>query len=166
MPPGSYPNWSLLYCGLFHSFLPIPVTEETVKDVGISWINKSLWYIHNKTKNNETMGIFHGMYYRADSRFASSQWGTALLCNGVSHWLGKCLDHNKTKHNETLGIFHWMYYRADSRFASSQWRTALLCNDVSHWLGGSWPGLILGLRPANERRRYFVTPSHIGWAQA
>ena len=26
-------------------------------------------------------------------------------------------------------------------------------------------GLILGLRPANERRRYKVTPSFIGWAQ-
>ena len=26
-------------------------------------------------------------------------------------------------------------------------------------------GLILGLRPANERRRYKVTPSQIGWAQ-
>ena len=25
--------------------------------------------------------------------------------------------------------------------------------------------LILGLRPANERRRYFVTTSLIGWAQ-
>ena len=27
-------------------------------------------------------------------------------------------------------------------------------------------GLILGLRPSNERRRYFVTTSLIGWAQA
>ena len=27
-------------------------------------------------------------------------------------------------------------------------------------------GLILGLHPANERRRYKVTPSLIGWAQA
>ena len=27
-------------------------------------------------------------------------------------------------------------------------------------------GLILGLCPANERRRYFVTTSLIGWAQA
>ena len=27
-------------------------------------------------------------------------------------------------------------------------------------------GVILGLRPANERRRYFVTTSIIGWAQA
>ena len=29
----------------------------------------------------------------------------------------------------------------------------------------SYAGLILGLRPANERRRYFVTTSLIGWAQ-
>ena len=29
-----------------------------------------------------------------------------------------------------------------------------------------YTGLILGLRPANERRRYQVTPSLIGWAQA
>ena len=29
-----------------------------------------------------------------------------------------------------------------------------------------YAGLILGLRTANERRRYFVTMSLIGWAQA
>ena len=28
----------------------------------------------------------------------------------------------------------------------------------------TFPGLILGLRPASERRRYNVTPSLIGWA--
>ena len=28
-----------------------------------------------------------------------------------------------------------------------------------------YPGLILGLRPANERRRYKVTASLIDWAQ-
>ena len=28
-----------------------------------------------------------------------------------------------------------------------------------------FPGMILGLHPANERRRYKVTPSLIGWAQ-
>ena len=27
-------------------------------------------------------------------------------------------------------------------------------------------GMILGLRPADERRRYKVTPSLIGWVQA
>ena len=30
----------------------------------------------------------------------------------------------------------------------------------------AWTGLILGLHPANERRRYFVTPSLICWVQA
>ena len=30
--------------------------------------------------------------YRADSRFAPSQWETALLCNDVSHWLGASLE--------------------------------------------------------------------------
>ena len=31
-------------------------------------------------------------YHRADSRFAPSQWETALLCNAVSHWLGASLE--------------------------------------------------------------------------
>ena len=34
---------------------------------------------------------------------------------------------------------------------------------VGHFIKHS--GLILGLRPANERHRYKVTPSLIGWAQ-
>ena len=32
-------------------------------------------------------------------------------------------------------------------------------------MGPDDTGLILGLRPANEKRRYKVTPSLIGWAQ-
>ena len=50
----------------------------------------------------------------------------------------------------------------------------------AHWMGqGAWwpllgplswhvvtSGLILGLHPANERLRYFVTTSFIGWVQA
>ena len=58
---------------------------------------------------------------RNDSRFAPSQWETALLCNNVSHWLG-----------ETASLSG---DRDVSRLAPSQWETALLCNDVSHWLG-------------------------------
>ena len=30
--------------------------------------------------------------FRDDSRFASSQWETALVCNGVFHWLGASLE--------------------------------------------------------------------------
>ena len=34
----------------------------------------------------------YGQHFRADSRFAPSQWETALLCNDVSHWLGGSLE--------------------------------------------------------------------------
>ena len=33
-----------------------------------------------------------GWGYRADSRFAPSQWEMALLCNDVSHWLGASIE--------------------------------------------------------------------------
>ena len=33
-----------------------------------------------------------GIRFRAYSRFAPSQWETALLCNDVSHWLGASLE--------------------------------------------------------------------------
>ena len=41
---------------------------------------------------------------------------------------------------------------------------------ISGWLWGvtiflTLPGLVLGLRPANQRHRYKATPSLIGWAQ-
>ena len=36
---------------------------------------------------------------------------------------------------------------------------------MSEMIKNHYSGLILGLHPANERRRYKVTPSLIGWAQ-
>ena len=61
-------------------------------------------------------------------------------------------------------------------YNASVWYELLVCfpipswKDVSlrhdHWCMYMWAALILGLRPANERRRYFVTTSLIGWAQA
>ena len=62
----------------------------------------------------------------------------------------------------------------------SQWKATLQCNVVSHWLSPHpvpgiqhlhyhtiWyiVGLILDLRPADERRCYFVRTSLIGWSQ-
>ena len=40
-----------------------------------------------------------------------------------------------------------------------------LLSNVQWAKGKTVAGLILGLRQANERRRYKVTPSLIGWAQ-
>ena len=54
------------------------------------------------------------------------------------------------------------------------WGTAanvMICNKITKKINGHklfilcYTGLIQGLRPANERRRYKVTPSLIGWMQ-
>ena len=46
-------------------------------------------------------------------------------------------------------------------------RNVVTNNAVLHWLDANLESaLILGLRLANERRRYKVTPSFIGSAQA
>ena len=41
---------------------------------------------------NQNMVYILKMYFRADSRFAPSQWEMVLLCNNVSHWLGASLE--------------------------------------------------------------------------
>ena len=49
---------------------------------------------------------------------------------------------------------HWHLSARSEWTKSQQWCTAIKA------------GLILGLRPVNERRRYFLTTSLIGWVQA
>ena len=49
-----------------------------------------------------------------------------------------------------------------SVYASSQWEMALQCNIISHWLDTC----TMCMLPANERWRYNVTPSLIGWTHA
>ena len=59
------------------------------KDTG--WVN--LNHDHLQTADDDVSIRVNGKYiryYRADSRFAPSQWETVLLCNDVSHWLGAC----------------------------------------------------------------------------
>ena len=41
------------------------------------------------------------IWCRANSRFAPSQWETALLCNDVSHWLDASLESAMIVHRET-----------------------------------------------------------------
>ena len=54
----------------------------------------------------------------------------------------------------------------DPCIAKSSASIALVMQDKLFSSTRKVSGLILGLRPANERRRYFVTTSLIGWAQA
>ena len=113
-------------------------------------------------------------------------WNQRLLNKQASYWWFKSPWHSCNiiislsiflQFDQTILCTH----RADSRFAPSQWETALLCNDVSHWSGANIEsalytcrvfdgqytyetGIISCMHPANERRRYNVTSSLIGWA--
>ena len=62
----------------------------------ISWHNKSCsWLGINTWRSiNKHAASWYGSEHvlRADSRFAPSQWETALLCNNISHWLSASLE--------------------------------------------------------------------------
>ena len=47
---------------------------------------------HSGDPAETVIRVANGNIFRADSRFAPSQWETALLCNDVSHWLGANLE--------------------------------------------------------------------------
>ena len=186
---------------------------------------KRLIYLQHLPLHNALRSI------RADSRFAPSQWETALLCNDVSHWMGTSLESalsivmyetglkwDLTVINTTNKRYRWTIVNTThqyiykyihhpltvsfivieccNEFASirkaircllSRKLWNLSCSDTGdtivcdRWHQSVsaqkhiivimsqckeiWPGLILGLRSANERRCYKVTPSLIGWAQ-
>ena len=63
-----------------------------------------------------------------------------------------------------IKIYCWFFCYMKCLFINLAIFTFL--SDSCWWLGFTHPGLIIGLRPANERRRYLVTTSLIGWAQA
>ena len=48
--------------------------------------------INDESEQERRSCLLLPYWYRADSRFAPSQWETALLCNDVSHWLGTSLE--------------------------------------------------------------------------
>ena len=65
---------------------------------------------------------------RADSRFASSQWETALLCNDVSHWLGANLKSSMIMNPvipSTVAdslVFRDIFMVAQWHYVSSSWQ--------------------------------------------
>ena len=65
------------------------LSDHPISIMGISKDNHSLMTL----KQTLSLLLFYtNCLYRADSRFAPSQWETVLLCNHVSHWLGASLE--------------------------------------------------------------------------
>ena len=86
-----------------------------------------------------------------------------LCCVGktCSHWLSnKMFEFEMFELVITMIIF---LQNTHERHHSSPVRVRCGVSFMRAWCN---PGLILSLRTANERRRYFVTTSLIGWAQA
>ena len=56
------------------------------------WLMCALWHgvVYAGVGSGTLQAVYSGI--RADSRFASTLWETALLCNDVSHWLGASLE--------------------------------------------------------------------------
>ena len=72
-----WPNRHLRNCLLLRLKCPLCLSTEFIVPCHIRCI---------ATYHNQDCVI------RADSRFAPSQWTTALLCNDISHWLGASLE--------------------------------------------------------------------------
>ena len=77
---------------------------------------------------------------RADSRFAPSQWETALLCNGVSHWLGASLESallqdSHLSHDLILYIHN---YRSFYCWETPILKSMLFGNNFQSWLLIGW----------------------------
>ena len=86
----------------------------------------------------------------ADSRFAPSQWETALLCNDVSHWLGASLESALN-----YGSHHFEGFFANGSVKLPGSRLLLSPRTGTLWvIGGAWPANLL---------LWLLTPSWQDW---
>ena len=94
-------------------------------------------------------GIQHpGILYRADSRFAPSQWETALLCNDVSHWLGTNLE------SALMQVISNTFISPNNGLATSRWQVIVMSDyDIIEKLGGwekEFPSFLLPAESGNR----------------
>ena len=143
-------------------------------------------------KRCKTLRLLDVLIRRGHSDYELSQWEATLQCNVASQWLSPkskwSLRHQRLWIRFALcrGLIWldtempWRSYDVtrcviDSNNSGACY-TMSWHNDglrvhhasISDWIyewDNALSGLILGLHPGNERRRYKVTPSLIGWAQ-
>ena len=98
---------------------------ELTNDTLMGWCESQIresWYVD--------------IHHRDDSRFATSQWEMALLCNDVTHWLGTNLQNIGTalsnqKYKPLTIIWHWVmkqwYWWLSARLQYRNGDTVVLC---------------------------------------
>ena len=100
------------------------------KVCGIYETREQLFFLSNSsfyTKHFVLAISRHNLYPGSDSRFAPSQWETALLCNDVSHWLGANL--------ESALLPFMMYWRIAFRVTLLALGQSYDCPSVSEVIG-------------------------------
>ena len=128
------------------------VDVMTLKMVNIS--RKKAW-IHSWLLKREMLVCVFLAYDRADSRFAPSQWETALLRNDVSHWLGASL--------ESALIWSWWFSTwllwlncvstGVYSFALSHWYFSKIFHS---WVEEPWSVLFVCLSPLTTKLQLCV----------
>ena len=117
-------------------------------------IQCSIWYVLGSIINQAT----YIMHWRCRSRLPS-HWCTCRFAVGLATDRGRYMLGCGTPHTHTRQPSPRPQYVS----VVSVQRRLLLSGEMIYQ-DSAW-GLILGLRPANERRLYFVTTSLSGWAQ-
>ena len=83
-------NFSDVYMRLMVLITMISLANLNCDEAFVKW-NGPLNYRRSEGMFSQ-YGVMIPVSYRADSRFAASQWETVLLCNDFSHWLSAHLE--------------------------------------------------------------------------
>ena len=109
----------------------------------ISLLSVSLWYPRGPC------------FSRADSRFAPSQWETALLCNTVFHWLGASLESALYPYGAVLYKSEWRLHA--KTLLRELWRCVTSCTTSTggHWTEISPTDEVICHRKIDSRDQHF-----------
>ena len=94
-------------------------------------------------------------YIRADSRFAFSQWETALLCNDISDWLGTSLDLTWLYHSVTTFQLTGLYFHLITAQIKRASPVGVYCHLICAQMTVDWISTIWG---SIQHARNFICP--------
>ena len=120
-----------------------------------------------------TRGFDVFFYLCLDKRLSKQSWGWWFEMPSCSLWRHHN-DYTVIVMDRGEWFLHWHWGSGTVWFPQRQWNDCPSASEMIapapvKWLpqcqwSNQSPGIILYIRPANERRRYIVTPSPFGWA--
>ena len=159
-------TWLITYVKTVPGFVNIAELNRW----GFEQLNSAQNWIQKKThKNVFSLSIIFPHWWRVCMKLFFKESRSPFIPHCLCHWCWSPVD------PRSLGISSHRIGLCCLKYSSLSSRTLIPCVQCVHdWAEmnllrtcshaqvlQSW----LGLRPANERRRYKVTPSLIGWAQ-